>query len=63
MIKIKIKHYLTKTKTLALRESKYGNKSYKDKLEEFKGDKKVRPVSKNIISMPTIKQKKNYVIE
>lgn len=48
-----------KLKTLALRESKYGNKSYKDKLEEFKGDKKVRPVSKkyNIYANNKAKEK------
>ena len=36
-----------KIKTLALRESKFSDKSYKDKLDEFKEDKKVRKVSKN----------------
>lgn len=35
-----------KLKTLALNESKFTDKSYQDKLKEFKDDKKVRPISK-----------------
>lgn len=35
-----------KLKTIALNESKFTNKSYEDKLKEFKDDKKVRPISK-----------------
>ncbi len=35
-----------KLKTLALSESKFTDKSYEDKLKEFKDDKKVRPISK-----------------
>ena len=34
-----------KLKTLALSESKFTDKSYDDKLKEFKDDKKVRPIS------------------
>lgn len=35
-----------KLKTLALNESKFTDKSYQDKLKEFKDDKKVRQISK-----------------
>ncbi|WP_176323128.1 MobF family relaxase [Burkholderia vietnamiensis] len=35
-----------KLKTLALNESKFTDKSYDEKLKEFKDDKKVRPLSK-----------------
>lgn len=36
-----------KIKTLALSESKFTDKSFKDKLNEFQGNKKIRPISKN----------------